>query len=199
MSEHILFLGPPGSALPGWLRSQGHIVTAHEGKLTPRQLDELDASFLVSYGYRYILDQPTLDRFPDRAVNLHISLLPWNRGADPNFWSFLEGTPKGVSVHFLDAGIDTGDIIAQAEVSFDVERETLATSYALLQRRIQALFRSTWPDLHLHRYSRTQQSGPGTSHRMKDKEPYLHLLTAGWDTPVSVLEEYGQRFGLRVE
>jgi len=33
--------------------------------------------------------------------------------ADPNVWSFIEKTPKGVSIHYLDAGIDTGDIIAQ--------------------------------------------------------------------------------------
>ncbi|MCL0081308.1 hypothetical protein M1N64_03665 [Peptococcaceae bacterium] len=50
-----------------------------------------------------------MDKFQGRAINLHISFLPWNRGADPNFWSFIENAPVGVSIHYLDEGIDTGD------------------------------------------------------------------------------------------
>lgn len=50
-------------------------------------------------------------------MNLHISYLPWNKGADPNFWSCIDGTPAGVTLHHIDAGVDTGDIIAQALMS----------------------------------------------------------------------------------
>ena len=39
-------------------------------------------------------------------VNLHISYLPFNRGSHPNYWSFVENTPKGVSIHEIDEQIE---------------------------------------------------------------------------------------------
>ena len=45
--------------------------------------------FIVSYGYRHILSKNILDLLPNKIINLHISYLPYNRGADPNFWSFM--------------------------------------------------------------------------------------------------------------
>ena len=38
---------------------------------------------------------------------MHISYLPFNRGAHPNYWSFKDNSPKGVTIHFIDNGIDT--------------------------------------------------------------------------------------------
>ena len=73
------------------------------------KLNEFD--FLISFGYRYIISEAVLNKFKPNAINLHISYLPWNRGADPNLWSFIEDTPKGVTIHEIDEGIDTGDII----------------------------------------------------------------------------------------
>ncbi|MCP5056114.1 MAG: formyl transferase [bacterium] len=192
MTDRVLFLGPPESGLPAWIEGEGDVVTQTTARLTPQLLEEADASLLVSYGYRFILGKPVLDRFEGRAVNLHISLLPWNKGADPNFWSFLDSTPKGVTIHYLDEGVDTGDIIVQSEMSFDSEVETLATTYAALCAEIERLFQVAWVDIKGQSCPRRRQAGTGTSHRVKDKEPYLYLLTEGWDTPVGVLETYGR-------
>ncbi len=53
------------------------------------------------------------------CLNLHPSLLPNYRGIAPMFWQFYYGeTHSGVTLHFMDAGADTGDIVAQAEVKF---------------------------------------------------------------------------------
>jgi methionyl-tRNA formyltransferase len=138
----------------------------------------------VSYGYQHILPKTVLDRFPDRAINLHIALLPWNRGSDPNFWSIVDGTPKGVTIHYLDEGIDTGDIIAQREVAF-ADDDTLRTSFEKLRRAIAALFREHWPDIRAGTCSRTSQQGRGSFHRAKEKDRLARLLTHGWDTPVA--------------
>ena len=73
---------------------------------------EQNFDFLISYGYKFILKNDILSLFKKAAINLHISYLPYNRGSDPNFWSFMENSPKGVSIHYMDAGLDTGDIIA---------------------------------------------------------------------------------------
>lgn len=188
--EKILFLGPEDFSLITWLREQGEQVIQSADKLSVQAVANQGFSFLVSYGYRYILRKDILDIFPNKAINLHISYLPWNRGVDPNFWSFIEDTHKGVTIHYLDEGVDTGDIIAQNEIEFDSERETLATSYEKLQAAIQDLFRQNWLSIKSGNCQRQKQVSGGSTHKVKDKECLYHLLTDGWNTPVSVLEKY---------
>ena len=110
--------------------------------------DVADGRFdaLVSYRYRHILKGDVLGAFPDRAWNLHISLLPWNRGADPNLWSFLERTPKGVTIHHMDEGLDTGDLVAQRELHFDLDAHTLDSAYDEEMRAYIATRKAEMPD-----------------------------------------------------
>jgi methionyl-tRNA formyltransferase len=125
----------------------------------------------------------------DKVVNLHISCLPWNRGADPNLWSFLEDSPKGVTVHYMDEGVDTGDIIAQKEVEFQNEEEqTLSSTYNILKEEIEELFEKVWPEILKGSAIRVRQTGEGSSHKLNDKKPYMHLLDKGWDTSVLKLK-----------
>lgn len=187
-SEKILFLGPEDSPLLAWLQSTGEDVVQTAEKICPQFVDETAATFLISYGYRYILSEEILAKFGHRAINLHISYLPWNRGAYPNIWSFIEDTPKGVTIHHLDAGIDTGDIIAQQALIFDTENETLATSYAKLQSTIQALFRQHWSSIKNGTAKRVKQTGTGSFHRVKDFTQLNEQLSDGWNTPTALLK-----------
>jgi methionyl-tRNA formyltransferase len=144
--------------------------------------------YAVSYRYRHIVRKAVIDCLKGKIINLHISLLPWNRGADPNLWSFLEDTPKGVSIHYMDEGLDTGDIIAQKDVKFNVSSETLASTYETLNIEIIELFKIQWPLIMQAKCARQKQAPGGTYHGLKDKEPYLHLMADnGWDTPVEYL------------
>ena len=78
-----------------WLKlDQGEDVVYYESKLSFTDLEKIQPDYLISYSYRYILPGVVLNYFNGKAINLHISLLPWNRGADPNIWSFLEDTPN---------------------------------------------------------------------------------------------------------
>ena len=124
--------------------------------------------------------------FERRAINLHISCLPWNRGADPNLWSFLDDTPKGVTIHFLDEGLDTGPIMAQEEVDFGVGA-TLKSSYDDLSRKIEELFIRLWPSIRLGKIHAREQPPGGSFHHRKDRGTVEHLLYSGWDTPVADL------------
>jgi methionyl-tRNA formyltransferase len=182
-----------------WLKQQGEDVHSTLDKITVDYVLENKFNFLISYGYRYVLKKEILDLFPNRAINLHISYLPYNRGSDPNFWSFIDGTPKGVTIHYLDEGVDTGDIIVQKEVVFDsLETETLASSYQKLHTEIQNLFFQNWESIKSQRCSRRPQVGNGTVHKEKDKEALLHLIEKdGWNTKLSVLVDYGKK--LRVQ
>ena len=191
--NNILFLGPQDSPLLSWLIHEGENVVQTDNRIDTAFLEKERIFFLVSYGYRHIIKADILDALPDRAINLHISYLPWNRGADPNLWSFIDNTPKGVTIHYLDEGVDTGDIIVQKKVDFDADTETLATSYQKLQGEIQALFKLNWKEIKAGTCPRYKQCGTGSLHTLKDKEPILHILTEGWDTPVSVLEQFGRK------
>lgn len=174
----ILFLSPHKHLIE-FLRSNGDEVVNSFDPVTEEMLAGID--FIISYGYRRKIEKEILDRYKGRAINLHIAYLPYNRGADPNLWSFLEDTPKGVTIHYLDGHIDTGDIITREEVDYDLENDTLRTSYKRLAETIEALFCRLWPDIR----SEVLDSIPQlTYHRVADKEKYQHLLTDGWDTPI---------------
>ncbi|GGO88991.1 hypothetical protein GCM10011348_45700 [Marinobacterium nitratireducens] len=187
MTDTILFLGPEDSPLISWLQSQGEVVIQTADKISSKFIRDSGASFIISYGYRHILRADVLDLFPSRAINLHISYLPWNRGADPNLWSFVDNTPKGVTIHYLDEGVDTGDIIAQEVVRFDLESDTLATSYEKLHKAIQLLFKANWSHIKDGTCQRQNQSSGGTIHKIKDKSAVDHLITDGWNTRVSAI------------
>jgi methionyl-tRNA formyltransferase len=161
--------------------------------------DKIDLSFLrtnniefiVSYNYPHIIRKDILEEFPLKIINLHISYLPYNRGKDPNFWSFFENTPKGVSIHVIDEGLDTGNILSQRLVELSAT-ETLASSYLKLQDSISSLFVEIWPDIRLCRNAGTPQTGRGSFHRGADKMPYMAQFPLGWDTPVADVEALGR-------
>ena len=182
----LLLLGPECARLVDYLSHLQVSVSQTEEVLYSQTLQQQGFDFLICYGYRHILKKDILALFPDKAINLHISFLPWNRGADPNLWSFVDNTPKGVSIHHIDEGVDTGDIIAQRQIEFS-ERETLASSYQTLQYEIQALFMEFWPRIADGSAPRRAQTSNGSFHEKKDRRDVEHLLVNGWNTVVKDL------------
>lgn len=189
--ESVLFCGPPCKDIEDWLRSKGAEVTRINDKYIDQRVKFLGGfDWIISYNYNHKISKAVLDGFKDKAINLHISYLPWNRGNDPNFWSFVEDTPKGVTIHYMDEGIDTGDIIAQKQVEFDSSQDTLATSYNKLHTELQVLFKEEWSGIKTGACPRRKQIGKGSVHKTKDKERLAHLLRKGWNTPIEVLDGY---------
>lgn len=149
-----------------------------------------EADFIVSYGYRHMIREPVLSAFKGRIINLHISILPFNRGADPNFWSWINDTPKGVTIHEMDSGLDTGPIIAQLCPPFR-DSDTLASSYNHLRETIETLFSGCWPSIR-RGYGTVAQTGEGSFHFSKDKNFLFNALPMKWDTPVREIQEIGR-------
>jgi methionyl-tRNA formyltransferase len=89
---------------------------------------------------RAVLDLPPLG-----CLNVHPSLLPVNRGPEPLFWTFREGSQHtGVTIHLMDEGMDTGPIVEQ-----EVVEVPEGISYAQLEAQCAALggtllARSVW-------------------------------------------------------
>tara|TARA_B100000683_G_scaffold273302_1_gene318601 strand:- start:182 stop:772 length:591 start_codon:yes stop_codon:yes gene_type:complete len=188
MINNILFLGPSTSPLLKWLQHNENNLLWTENKITASFIVKHNIDFVISYGYRHIIVREILDLLPNRIINLHISLLPFNRGADPNFWSFIDNTPKGVSIHYVDEGIDTGKLLVQKEVVFDSKHITFSSTYNKLKRVIEDLFYKNWADIKALRVKAWEQNKGGTYHRSKDKLGYMYLLKdRGWDTKISTV------------
>jgi len=86
----VLFLtnNPLSMDLYHWLREREGQVLLHQEKVTADLIRTHGIELIVSYNYRYLIPPEVTGMFPEpRIVNLHISLLPWNRGAYPNVWS----------------------------------------------------------------------------------------------------------------
>src|SRR5207237_8742506 len=76
----------------------------------------LGADGMVVVGYGQIIPQSVIDLAPLGIINVHASLLPKYRGAAPIQWAIVNGeTRTGVTTMRIDAGLDTGDILLQAE------------------------------------------------------------------------------------
>ena len=80
-------------------------------------LEAEGAELVVLAGYMQLLTPAFLDRFPDRIVNVHPSLLPAFPGAHPVEDQLAAGVREsGATVHLVDEGIDSGPILAQERV-----------------------------------------------------------------------------------
>ncbi|MGC5326197.1 phosphoribosylglycinamide formyltransferase [Brevibacillus sp. SYSU BS000544] len=94
-----------------------------------RQLEAAQVSFIVLAGYMRLIGPVMLDAYGGRMINLHPSLLPAFIGKDAISQAIEYGVKvTGVTVHFVDAGLDSGPIIAQLPVQVEPEdtKETLA-------------------------------------------------------------------------
>tara|TARA_B100001758_G_C18103658_1_gene449831 strand:+ start:71 stop:646 length:576 start_codon:yes stop_codon:yes gene_type:complete len=186
----VLFLGEIYNPVYEWLIKNGESVFCYNKKFNLDFIRKNKFDFLISYGYRYIISEDVLLFFKEKAINLHISLLPYNRGSDPNFWSFLEKSPKGVTIHLIHKGLDTGDILVQKEIKINSKKHSLKTSYDLLKSEIENLFFKNWNSIKNQKIIPKKQKGKGSFHLKKDIQKYNYLIQKnGWDTMCNKIEK----------
>jgi len=98
-------------------------------------LEEHGVELVVLAGYMHLLTQPFLEAFPEAVVNVHPSLLPSFPGAHAVEEQLAAGVQEaGATVHLVDAGIDSGPILAQERVPV-LDGDTVET----LHERIKAV------------------------------------------------------------
>jgi phosphoribosylglycinamide formyltransferase-1 len=99
-------------------------------------LEEHGVELVVLAGYMHLLTAPFLKRFPGRVVNVHPSLLPAFPGAHAIADALAAGVrTTGVTVHYVDEGLDTGEVIRQEEVPVE-PRETLEARIHAVEHRL---------------------------------------------------------------
>ena len=181
IAKKILFLGydENETKLIPFLRDNGCEVYQTKEQVDSQFAQGFD--LIVSFGYRHIIRQNFIDAFKGDIVNLHISYLPYNRGASPNFWAFYDGTPHGVTIHLIDAGVDTGPILFQRPVIFHSSENTFGMTYKRLTQEIESLFMENWEVVQKGTYVPKAQVGKGTHHFAKD----LPAFPGGWNRNIS--------------
>ena len=106
-----------------------------------RLLRDGGVELVVLAGFMRVLKQPMLRAFPRRIINLHPSLLPKFPGREAWAQALAAGeTVTGCTVHYVDAGVDSGEIIAQRQVPI-LPNDSAAT----LHERIQLAERELFP------------------------------------------------------
>jgi len=99
-------------------------------------LEEHGVELVVLAGYMHLLTPPFLRRFPGRVINVHPSLLPDFPGVHPIEDALDAGVGvTGVTVHYVDEGIDTGPVIVQEEVPVE-PRATLVERIHAAEHRL---------------------------------------------------------------
>ena len=146
-------------------------------------------SFILSDRSRYLINDEIIDHLPGRIVNLHPSYLPWNRGYHPNYWSIKDQAPHGVTIHQINSGIDTGNIIAQRLVEYN-ENDTFRDTYLDLRKEMLGLFMEFWPSIISGTYKVKEQSPQeGSLYLKKDFEGEQKYLPSGWDTKIALFRK----------
>lgn len=151
MRVKVLSERPMGARVRNWLYEQGETLV-HE-----------NPDILIVAYYPRILRSEEFVSIPLGAINFHPGLLPYNRGMYPHIWPIFDGSPCGVTIHYIDPEVDTGDIIAQREI--EVSPTDLASDVELkTQEAIFDLFCETWPKIKEGKAPRTPQPKEGTHH-----------------------------------
>ncbi len=105
-------------------------------------IESRGADLIALAGYMQLLSAPFVARFENRIVNVHPALLPSFPGLDAIGQALAAGVAvTGVSVHFVDEGVDTGPVIAQREVPVPAARDREA-----LEEAIHAVEHELYPE-----------------------------------------------------
>ena len=151
----------------GWQKSltkyaiEENLSVLNPKRISTKILDELTndkpLDYLFSFQYEKIIKKPILEYPRYGCVNIHFSYLPRNRGVSPIAWALIEGdTEFAVTIHYMDEGVDTGDIIDQ-EV-FPIFDDY--TAQILYEKSVQAgvrLFQRVIPKLKKCKYIGSKQ------------------------------------------
>ena len=121
----------------------GRFKTKLEPEAEQRVVELLQSAgveWVVLAGYMRMIKPPLLEAFPRRIVNIHPSLLPAFPGLEAWKQALAAGVPEtGCTVHYVDAGMDTGEIIAQRAVPV-LPGDTAETLHARIQGAEHALY-----------------------------------------------------------
>jgi len=127
-------------------------------------LEDLEPDLLFVVGAR-MLSRETLKALPCPAINFHAGITPFYRGVNGGYWAMARGEPDlyGGTVHFVDAGVDTGKVIAQKVCNCD-PRDTIFTHHHAITAQCAELCVAAVPEALAGRLMQPQPQGASQQH-----------------------------------
>ena len=122
------------------------IPIIENSNLNPESLPDFDYGISAMYGH--IIHESLIDKAKIDFINLHPSLLPIGRGANPISWSILENRRQGASIHKLVRRLDAGAIYLQREIEFRIDANAGEVYYKLTELLFEMFknFFQDWTD-----------------------------------------------------
>ena len=136
-----------------------------------QKLEEIAPDIIVVVAFGQLLTESILKLPKYGCVNVHASLLPRLRGAAPIQWSVIDGDKEsGVTIQFMEKGLDTGDVIAKTVLTLD-EKETGGSLYDKLMYAGAKLLVETLPKIEQGAVVREKQDDSKSTYaKMLDKK-----------------------------
>ncbi len=106
-------------------------------------IQQLSLDYIICIHFPYIVPKEILAIPKYGVINLHPAYLPYNRGWHTPTWAILENTPIGATLHCMDEGIDTGDIIHQKKMNIS-PGDTANSLYKKLKILEFETFKEAW-------------------------------------------------------
>jgi methionyl-tRNA formyltransferase len=177
MPKLCLFLGykKNQTSLYNFLKKKNFKIKNYQ-KIPPLEVFK-QSDFILSFGFRKIISANILKKITKPIYNIHLSYLPFNRGAHPNFWSFIENTPAGVSIHKIDKGIDTGNIIVRKKINFNIKLKKFSTfkkTYNYLFLEAEKLLKKNFSKIYIKKHKIILDNHKGTFHYKKDLPKWMN-------------------------
>lgn len=140
------------------------------GDATLAAFQEMSLDLIILAWWPYIIKKSLIQIPRLGCLNFHPGYLPYNRGKHYNFWTIVEDVPFGVTIHWVDERIDSGDIAFQSIIEKSWE-DTGETLYYKAQKELVRLFKEKFPEIKRGVIPRKPQDlGKGSFHRSDEIE-----------------------------
>ena len=139
----------------------------------------------ISDRTKFLISEEYLKNANFLMINTHPSMLPFHKGSLPVFWSTLLGSALGVTLHKIEPGIDSGDIIFQQQILYDENmsfRDVHAITRTAILNNLKLLLNKVSQGKPVHQYS--QAPNVSSYHLLKDGNALLSKLPLKWDTTI---------------
>ena len=190
----IRILGPKGrnESIRKKLCEQGFEVIVSPDPYDTDSIDDFAPDLILSSGYDRLLGPKTVQKYSQRIVNLHAAYLPWARGIGTTLFATMLRYPYGVSVHFINEGLDTGNLIARKFVQ-TAQDDTLRTLYSKLLSATEELFFENFPKIVAGQANGVPQRELGDINTNRSRlqfESVMDVCPSGYDTLITDLEKF---------
>jgi len=176
-------------------------ITVHDSSMkseeTYRTLTSFVPDLYLVVAYGQILPERVLALPRIAPLNVHFSLLPKYRGATPVQAAILNGdATTGTTIMVMDRGLDTGDIVAQAETPIAPDETAMSLFERLIARSLE-LLEEHWDRICSGTFERRPQTGEATYTRLTAKEDLILDWTKDARELYNLIRAYGMSPGVR--